>query len=401
MLRLLSRRRTDLKPDATTDAQQTSTPPPDTGQSFPRTAETDEGAAAAEGVAEVVDDGTAPAEAPTDAATGGADRVPPDGARQVRTAWERIEIEVESADDAASAADDGAVNGTAQALRAEGGEGGEDAEGGASALYFMDSATEGDRLEDKLDGPRVREQLVALGLTSGMSALDIGCGPGAVTRLMAQLAAPAQVVGVDASPSRLRQAQDLASAAGLASSITFLVGEATALPVEDRRFAFAHARMVLQYAADPAAVIAEMIRATAPGGIVALVDLDGQIERLYPMDAALSADLADALAILGEYHFDPRVGRKLYSLCVQVGLVGIKVTQEPYQTYCGGDLSPRDERNWREKLATATAFLGRVTGDPARWADFGKRYLAALHAPDAFYYATLVLATARRPQENG
>jgi SAM-dependent methyltransferase len=231
-----------------------------------------------------------------------------------------------------------------------------------------------------------------------MAALDVGCGSGAATRLIAQLAAPAPVVGVDTSPVRLQQAQDLARAAGLESSVTFLLGSATALPLEDGRFDFTHARMTLQYAPNPTAALTEMMRVTKPGGLVALADLDGQIERLYPMDAALESDLADALAILGGYGFDPRVGRKLYTLCAQAGLAAIRVTQEPYQVYTGGALAERDERNWREKLATATTFLGRVSGDAARWADFGDRYLAALHAPDAFYYATLVLARGRRPQ---
>jgi ubiquinone/menaquinone biosynthesis C-methylase UbiE len=39
-------------------------------------------------------------------------------------------------------------------------------------------------------------------LRAGMSLLDCGCGPGALTADLAQLVAPGQVVGIDIAPSR-------------------------------------------------------------------------------------------------------------------------------------------------------------------------------------------------------
>lgn len=262
-------------------------------------------------------------------------------------------------------------------------------------LYFMDSPTEGDRLELKTNAEHVKDQLRRIGLHSRMKALDIGCGSGAVTRVMAQLAAPAHVTGVDASGERLAQARSLARGAGYAETLTFIEGVATALPFENETFDFTHARMVFQYAPDPMVILAEMARVTKAGGLIAIADLDGQIERLYPMDSELRADLTDALAILATHGFDPHIGRKLYSLCHQAGLTEIAVFQEPYQVYVAGNLTDSDQRNWREKLETATSFLGDVTGDVARWARFRERYLTALHAPDAYYYATLFLVCGR------
>ena len=46
----------------------------------------------------------------------------------------------------------------------------------------------------------------ASSLTSGMSVLDCGCGPGTITLGLAELVAPGHVIGVDLSPERVTEA---------------------------------------------------------------------------------------------------------------------------------------------------------------------------------------------------
>src|SRR5262249_6006705 len=52
-------------------------------------------------------------------------------------------------------------------------------------------------------------------LTPGMRLLDVGCGPGSITRGLAERLAPAQVIGIDLSREALDGARRDATARGL------------------------------------------------------------------------------------------------------------------------------------------------------------------------------------------
>lgn len=258
-----------------------------------------------------------------------------------------------------------------------------------SALYFMDSAREGNRLEAKTDHALAERQLRWAGLQPGMRALDVGCGTGAVARVMASIAGPGLVTAFDASAARLEQGRQLAERDGL--SLDFVRGDVLALPFAGATFDLTWARFLFEYLAQPRQALAEMIRVTRPGGAVVVADLDGQLDQLYPLDDAVTLDLREGLRLLEETGFDRHVGRKLHYWLYAAGLRDIAIEVEPYQVYTG-HLPERDQQNWTEKLSTATARLGTLTGDHARWDTFRADYLAHLHRPGGFYYSTLVLA---------
>ena len=56
-------------------------------------------------------------------------------------------------------------------------------------------------------------------LRPGMRILDVGCGPGSITRGLAEHVAPGQVIGVDLSRHTLDEAQRDAAARGLAKRL--------------------------------------------------------------------------------------------------------------------------------------------------------------------------------------
>jgi ubiquinone/menaquinone biosynthesis C-methylase UbiE len=128
------------------------------------------------------------------------------------------------------------------------------------------------------------EQLLArVALSHGDSVIDIACGTGIVARLAReQLGSSARIVGVDLSPAML------AVAHSVDSTIDWLQGDATALPVEaGERFTVATCHQGLQFMPDKPAVIREMYRVLAPGGRLAIatwVSVDD-----VPVIAALNA----------------------------------------------------------------------------------------------------------------
>jgi len=100
--------------------------------------------------------------------------------------------------------------------------------------------------------------------------LEIGVGTGA---LLPELAARAsEVIGVDHSPAMLDEARRRLAADKL-PGVELRLGEMTHLPLVDGGAGCVVANMVLHHAADPLAVLLEMVRVLEPGGIVVLADL--------------------------------------------------------------------------------------------------------------------------------
>jgi ubiquinone/menaquinone biosynthesis C-methylase UbiE len=109
-----------------------------------------------------------------------------------------------------------------------------------------------------------------LPLTDSDVVLDVAAGTGHAAR---QLAASARtVVALDATTAMLTRGQAQAAAEGC-DNVLFMHGDAAALPFLDASFDVVVSRFAAHHFENPAAVVAEMVRCTRPGGHVALVDL--------------------------------------------------------------------------------------------------------------------------------
>lgn len=100
---------------------------------------------------------------------------------------------------------------------------------------------------------------------SGLRWLDIGCGNGAFTELLARRCAPGEMNGIDPSEAQLAFARTRPGVRG----VTFFRGDAMALPFDADRFDAAVMALVIFFVPDPAQGLAEMARVVRPGGIVA------------------------------------------------------------------------------------------------------------------------------------
>src|SRR5271157_2833580 len=99
---------------------------------------------------------------------------------------------------------------------------------------------------------------------SGLRWIDIGCGNGAFTELLAQRCAPAEMQGIDPSEGQLAFAR---TRLGTPDAV-FREGDAMALPFDEGRFDAAVMALVLFFVPDPAKGVAEMRRVVRPGGTV-------------------------------------------------------------------------------------------------------------------------------------
>ena len=120
----------------------------------------------------------------------------------------------------------------------------------------------------------------------GQAWLDVGCGNGAFTEVIATQAAPAALTGIDPSDAQIAYARQRAGAKGAA----FQTGDAQALPFADASFDLAVMGLVISFIPDPARGLAELVRVTKPGGTVAtyMWDLPGGGLPLAPLFRALA-----------------------------------------------------------------------------------------------------------------
>src|SRR5689334_16948351 len=96
---------------------------------------------------------------------------------------------------------------------------------------------------------------------AGQRVVDVGCGPGALTREL--VARGAQVSAIDPS------AQFVAAVRERYPAVDAQQATAESIPFEDGSFDAAVAQLVVHFMADPVRGISEMARVTRDGGVVA------------------------------------------------------------------------------------------------------------------------------------
>ncbi|MFW6321245.1 MAG: class I SAM-dependent methyltransferase, partial [Halohasta sp.] len=91
--------------------------------------------------------------------------------------------------------------------------------------------SEGGRFIDRREKEAV---LSALGPVEGERVLEVACGTGRFTVMMAQQGA--DIIGLDISPAMLSQGRQKAKRAGVDDHVEFMRGDAARLPFPDNHF---------------------------------------------------------------------------------------------------------------------------------------------------------------------
>ncbi len=122
----------------------------------------------------------------------------------------------------------------------------------------------------------VVEQVVdRLGLRPGEQVLDLGCGNGWATRLLARAAAGTGAVGVDVSPAMIQRAEELHS---FTIRARYEVAHFEDLGLPDEHFSRVFSMEALYYAVDLEKALSEIFRVLKPGGAADVV-IDFYAER--------------------------------------------------------------------------------------------------------------------------
>jgi SAM-dependent methyltransferase len=162
--------------------------------------------------------------------------------------------------------------------------------------------------------------LVDAGIGPGMRVLDVGCGVGDVSLLVASLVRPeGAVLGVDSNPLALGHARERVSAMGL-TDVDFVEGDIRDLAF-DEPFDAAVGRLVLMYLADPAATLRRIAALLRPGGIIAFQELTLTESGLtYPEAPLLQRTGTLINETFRRAGMEMEMGLKLYPAFIAAGL---------------------------------------------------------------------------------
>jgi SAM-dependent methyltransferase len=131
------------------------------------------------------------------------------------------------------------------------------------------------------------------GVEPGMRALDVGCGPGALTAALAERLGAAGVRAADPS------APFVEACRARLPGVDVVVAAAEGLPFADGTFDAALSQLVVNFMSDAEAGVREMARVTRPGGVVAscVWDYAGEMTLLRAFwDAACEVDAERGVA---------------------------------------------------------------------------------------------------------
>ena len=128
---------------------------------------------------------------------------------------------------------------------------------------FVVAADAYDRFMGRYSTPLARPFLDFTRVHAGMEALDVGCGPGALTAELVERLGAAAVTACDPSEPFV------AAARARYPEVRVEQASAEDLPFADSSFDATLAQLVVHFMSDPVAGLREMARVTRPGGTVA------------------------------------------------------------------------------------------------------------------------------------
>ncbi len=154
-----------------------------------------------------------------------------------------------------------------------------------------------------------RPSLIAAGLRPGASVVDLGCGDGAWTRLLAsEVGGSGVVFGLDADPDCIAAAEASQAPHG---SILFEAASAYDTGLPDDAVDIVFARHLFQHLGEPDRALREIYRLLRPGGTLCLLEPHDSMLWLHPEPAGHAAFVARAHELHRLRGGDRDVSRKL------------------------------------------------------------------------------------------
>ena len=209
------------------------------------------------------------------------------------------------------------------------------------SVYVLGRTTEEHerlRRQAEILEPVTRRILGTVGVAKGMHCLDVGCGPGEVMRIFAEMSGPSgRVVGVDLDAKLGAESLAILHSKGH-RQCEFYSGDMYSQPqLREESFDIVFSRLVLEHLDDPIMGIRQMYRWVKPGGALVLQDFYFPSLDAYPESVALGELLVAFPAVFLKMNRELRMGLKMPTYMIRAG------AGAPDGTDVSGFLKPMSE----------------------------------------------------------
>ncbi len=222
----------------------------------------------------------------------------------------------------------------------------------------------------------------------GMTIVDVCCGTGFYTRLIAsRLRGEGHVVGIDTDAALLTAARQATIIEGWDEIVTYYQGASTQLPAPNSAadLVFANGALWVLPEASRAPAVREMLRVTRVGGRALVAEPDGGLVTLYDPQRPRLAELetrTQAAFIAGERAesgHDYTIGRKLAELFRAGGFERIRMYPRLFVA-AGCDLGPDPKEGLSDRVKEYQQALAALTSDEPAARARRERHAATLRA---------------------
>jgi SAM-dependent methyltransferase len=260
-----------------------------------------------------------------------------------------------------------------------------------SLPYVIHSDEECERLELQARLANIDGHLRHLPVPLNGRVLDVGCGSGSMSRLIAGSFPQAEVVGVDLREQYLDFARARAREQDI-RNLTFRHGDVFALPFPDASFDVVWSKYLLQWLREPESALAEMKRVTKPGGFVVSCNYVGCVIEHFPIAAELDQQIRGVMAAV----VDANIGRKVAPFMISLGLQDVRVEIEADTLFTVIGSVDADRRwNLETQFQAMRPHLVKIMGSESEVNRLVERFLAHYDDPATCSYTSLYFTGGR------
>jgi SAM-dependent methyltransferase len=163
------------------------------------------------------------------------------------------------------------------------------------------------------------------GLAKHHNVLELGCGPGFVSKLLSELASEGALVSLDTDRELLaihrEEVEDPPQGGALA-----IEASAASVPVRSDWADFAYARNLLQHVPFPRSIVQEVFRVLTSGGRFCAIDSDDGLVIHHPPQPRIKRLLAHVAEAQSRRGGDRFVGRKMSVLMRDAGFANVRAS---------------------------------------------------------------------------
>ena len=191
---------------------------------------------------------------------------------------------------------------------------------------------------------------------AGSGVLEVGCGIGAQTLILAKRSPGARFTSIDISADSLATAKQRVNAAGL-TNVKFEQADIFALPYKAESFDHVFVCFVLEHLSRPGEALMILKNVLRPRGTITVIEGDHASTFFYPDNVAAHAAIESLVKVQAQTGGNPLIGRQLYPLLVEAGFDDAKVS--PRMVYVDGSRPELADAFTRK---TFTAMIEGVRG---------------------------------------